>query len=87
MATITMTVPNAVATRVTTAICALNGYQATIDDGLGNMIPNPQTPLEFFKQYLISVVKNQVVSYEGQQAGIAAANTAAANATSQIIIT
>lgn len=86
MATLTITVPNGVANRVLTAICSLHGYQATIDDGTGNMIPNPQTQQEFVRQYIITVIKNQVVSYEGQQAAIANA-TAVTNATNQILIT
>jgi hypothetical protein len=87
MATLSITVPNNIATRVADAICNLNGYQETISDGNGGTIPNPQTKLEFVKHYVINVLKNQVISYEGRIAADAANLAAIQTAQAEIILT
>lgn len=72
MASITLQIPDAQATRILTAYCGLYGYQETIDRQ-----PNPQTRLAFMKAQIYKNIKRAVIEYEGveaQRAAIAAGN-------------
>ena len=63
MATMTVTIPDAQVPRVTTAVCASGGYQATLPDGS----PNPVTQVEFVRQQITGFLKHTVVVYEAKQ--------------------
>jgi hypothetical protein len=67
---ITLNFDSSIITPAVTALCALGGYQATVDDGTGtgNTIPNPVTPAAFAKQQLIKYVYNQMTEYQNRQA-------------------
>lgn len=51
--------------RVITALCAVNGYQATLPDGTAN----PQTPAQFAKACVVAYIRQTVFGYEQSQAG------------------
>lgn len=77
MATITLTIPDAVAQRVLDAVAAQHGWH----EGLG------VTKAVFAKQFVIRVLKDAVRSHEGQEAALAAMATANANVDNDIAIT
>lgn len=90
MTTISIDVPNAVTTRVVDAVCAMQGYHATIPDPAnpdGPYIPNPQTKAQFVKAYIAGYIKQIVIAYETQQASAQASSAAAATANTDIAIT
>ncbi len=64
MASITLTVPDAIAQRVTDAVCTRYGYQATILDVNNNLIQNPMTKAQFVKRVIYQHLKRIVVAYE-----------------------
>lgn len=73
MATISLTIPDAQATRILAAYCGLHGYQEIVSgppdaEGLPTTIPNPQTRLEFMKQQIYIDIKRAVVQYEAVEA-------------------
>lgn len=65
MATMTLTVPDPIVQDVVDAFADAYGYQAEIDDGEGNQIPNPETDIQFAKRMIREYVKNV---YKGHQA-------------------
>lgn len=77
MATISITVPDAVQTRVVDAICARKGYVA----GQG------QTKAQFVKAQIALFIKNEVKSYEAEQAAKTAFETAQTAAETDLAIT
>lgn len=81
MASITLTINDAFATRVLDGFCGHHGYQATIPgppDISGNptTIPNPETKMQFMKRLLYAMIKRDVASYESDVARAAAAAAA-----------
>ena len=48
------------AAQVSLAVAKEFGYQETILDGIGTPIANPQTPLNYTRQYLMGVVKRNI---------------------------
>lgn len=96
MATLSIEVPNPVAVRVVNAIAALHGYQSTVDIGntvdaegnhIPNIVPNPMSKQEFTRQYVITVLRNQVIQYEADVAAQAARLAAETTSNSEIILT
>ncbi len=83
MATITLTIPNAVASRITDAISAKYGYSATLMNGT----PNPQTKADFTKAWLITQLKNAVKEHEQNTAAAVASTNAANDVDNNISIT
>lgn len=73
MATISLTIPDAVIQRVLDALTGTYGYRVTLDDGS----PNPQTKTQFAKAVVADYVKKIVRQWEAQQAGQTAFNAAA----------
>lgn len=83
MATITLTIPNVVATRVQDALCTQqNGYTGFEADGT-----TVQTKAAFVKNFIIRKIKEEVKSYEINAAQINAANAAEADVNNNLIIT
>ncbi len=74
MATITVTIPDAVAVRVRDAFTATYGYQTTIDG-----LPNPETPTLFVQRMVREYVKQTMVNYEAQTASTTATGKAVAD--------
>jgi len=62
MATVKLTIPNAHISRVLDAMSGIYGYQETIDDGGGSMIPNPESTADFAKRMIASFVVNLLKS-------------------------
>lgn len=54
MAQIIFSMSDEAALQLTTAICYVGGYQATIPDENGEPIDNPQTPAQFTQQQFIA---------------------------------
>lgn len=72
MAEIKLTVPDGSITRIINAFAGEFGYQAQVDDGAGNLIPNPQTKAQFTKAKVTEYVKQVTRNYEGNiAAGVA----------------
>lgn len=65
---ITITIPDEVMQRVLDAFAGSYGYQATIDDGQGNQIPNPQSEAAFSKAQIRAYIKDVVRGYEARDA-------------------
>jgi hypothetical protein len=88
MATLSITIPDAIAARVLDAVAYGNGYSDMIPDpmGSGNPIPNPITKTQFAKNVLKDWIKANVVSYESVQAADTARQAAIDAANSQIVI-
>jgi hypothetical protein len=72
MATVTINIPDAVLTRVTTAFTSTRVYNPLTDG----------TPAQFTKSVVVNFIKSVVVEYEG----VVAANTAKATATTDIAL-
>ncbi len=68
MATVTITIPNAQATRVLTAVCAVRSYTGFLADGV-----TPETQAQFVERTLAAQIKDWVRSYEIAQAAATAA--------------
>ena len=64
MAQIVLTVPDAMLSRVVTALSERGGYRATLSDGTAN----PQTRAQFAKQQIALFVRESVKLYEAEQA-------------------
>jgi hypothetical protein len=77
MATITLTIPDAVLTRVTTAFTSTRAYNPATDG----------TPGQFTKAQILKFVKDVVVASESNTAASAAALAAAATANTDIQLT
>ncbi len=72
--TITLTIPDPVATRVILGYSASRGYSPTIfDPETGATSPNPETRAQYAKRMLIAHVIQAVKQYETQLADQAAA--------------
>lgn len=85
---ITISLPdNTKGNRVWKAIAATQGYQEEIEDGSGNMIPNPQNKKGFAKDWICRTLKNIVIQYEGSVAGKIARDEAEALVVTEIILT
>lgn len=82
MATIVLTLAAPVATRIVTAITARYGYQATI-----NGSPNPITPAEFTRLWIITQLKAAVREHESNTAAATAAANAGTDVDTNIVIT
>jgi len=82
MASVTITIPDPVVTRVLTAICANHGYQATIDGS-----PNPETKAQAVKRYVKEWAMAHVEAYEAKEAAEEARLAAIAAAKNDITIT
>jgi len=79
MANITITIPDAIASRVLNGFARRYGYAPTIDGE-----PNPETKAQFAKRKLIELIKQAVREAEVQEASNAAATTAAQSADTDI---
>ena len=88
MATVTITIPDAVLARVLSGFCYQNGYSDTIVDpnNINSTLPNPVSKATFAKQQLIAHIVNAVRSYEISQAAQAAQQAASAAVDSQIAL-
>ncbi len=64
MATITITIPNDKANRFALAA----GYQANIIDPKGESIPNPQSPIQFGKDWVLRQIKSEIITYDAKTA-------------------
>mgnify|MGYP000344527843 CR=1 FL=1 len=58
MASITLTIPDALNTRVVNGFCGLNGYNAAVDG----------TKVEFMRKVLLQKIKRDVLEWEGNEA-------------------
>jgi len=79
MASITLTVPNTVVSRITNAI----GYSATLPNGS----PNPVTQAQALKDFIINTIKEQVKSFESPTVSNTAITSNNQNIDSEIILT
>ncbi len=70
MASISITVPDAIAARVTADMCYYNGYQQKVPDpnNPGQLIDNPITPGQFIKNCIKNYVLQCCRAYEAQKA-------------------
>ncbi len=84
MAIISLTIPDAIATRVVGAVAYNNGYTDTVVNMDGTVTPNPVTKTQFAKDVLKAWIKANVVSYEATKAGDEARQAAIDAANSQI---
>ena len=66
MASITLTIPDAIVQRVLTGFCSTHGYAAQIPskDNAAILIDNPETKAEFIKRCLLNYIKTSVREYE-----------------------
>lgn len=64
MASLTLTIPNANVDEVTTAF----GYQVNVRNEAGELVPNPQTRLEFMKATFIKIIKDNVKTLRATKA-------------------
>lgn len=72
--TLSYTFTNADAAEVTDALCQRYGYQATLPDGSGGTIPNPETRGQFAKRMVGEWVKSEVKRYRRWLAEQSASN-------------
>ena len=79
MATIQITVPDTIVTRLQDAFAATYGYQPTI-----NGAANPETLPAFTRRMLRDHARNVLVSYEAQQAGETAREAAETKAITDV---
>jgi hypothetical protein len=82
MATITITIPDAVAPRVLNGFSSHYGYAPVLDNGS----LNPETKAQFAKRKLIELIKQAVRESEMETARNVAATTAAASVDDDIIL-
>lgn len=83
MASITLTIPNAVTQRVLDGFCKNQGYAATLENGT----PNPETQQQFMKRKIVEYVKTAVKASELETARNAAATTANDSVDKDIVLT
>ncbi len=87
MATLSITVPDAIAAHITADMCAYNGYQEQIPDvnNPGTFTDNPQTPGQFVKEcvknYILSCCRAYEAAKAAEDARIIAANAAGSELT------
>jgi len=72
MAVLTLNVPSDKVTR----FLAATKYQAIIKDEQGNDIPNPISALVHSKNWILDIIRNQILRYEAGVASEVASNTA-----------
>lgn len=67
MASITLTIPDAIAQRVLNGFCGAHGYSDMVPDPAnpGQLIQNPMTKVEFVRKFLLDVIRHDVKAYEG----------------------
>lgn len=80
MATITLTIPDALLPRVVAGMCGRHGYEDTVQDPAypedpGKTIPNPETKAVFCKRMIRQQIKRDVLQWEAEQAFLAAQAT------------
>jgi hypothetical protein len=83
MASITITIPDAIAGRVIDGFCARYHYSPTLEDGT----PNPETKAKFVKRRVIDFIKRAVRDAEIEAAAKAATDAAGSSADTDIILT
>lgn len=66
MAQVVIVIPDAHFIRVIDGIGKYHGYKNTIEDNLGNPIPNPESSSQFAKRMVITTIKNWVKNVEGE---------------------
>lgn len=89
MAKIIIDIPDAIAARVTNGFCKRYGYQELIGDATKKndaKIPNPETKGQFIKRRVIEFIKRAVRDAEIEEASKRAADTAADNADTDIVL-
>jgi hypothetical protein len=52
------------------AICQNYGYQETIQDGDGSIVPNPESKGSFAKRVILSFIKDNIRAYKTSEAEI-----------------
>lgn len=82
MASITITIPDAIAPRVLSGFCKRYNYLPTLTDGS----PNPETKAQFAKRKIIDFIKLAVRESEIQDASDAASRTAGISADNDIVL-
>ena len=82
MATMTINIPDNIATRVIDGIAYRLHYSPTLEDGS----PNPETKSQFAKRKLIEHIKKLVKEAEVEQARNTAATTASQSAEEDIVL-
>lgn len=89
MASISITIPDAVANRVTNGLAGQYNYQATIPapNPLDPPVPNPETKAQFAKRMVAKFIKDSVKAFEATQAAGTARDTAAADVETAIALT
>lgn len=80
MANVTISIPDAVVTRVQEAFASAYQYSATLEDGS----PNSETKQQFFRRQVLRFIKETVVAYETNQAAEASRKTAQIKAEQEI---
>ena len=78
-AVLSITIPNAVVNRSTTAFCSSYNYQPII-----NGSSNPETPIQFTQRMIAQFIKATVIGYESQQAGQTAQQNQQTQTTSDV---
>ncbi len=86
MATISVTIPDAILPRVIVAMAYSNGYADTIMDMDGHISPNPITKSQWAKNVIKDFIKSNVIAYEAAQASQIARDTALLKAANEITI-
>jgi hypothetical protein len=86
MATLSITVPDAIVQRVLNGAAYYNGYQDQVQDGNGNLVPNPMTKVQFVKNIIKTYIKNCVTAYEATHAAEVARQAATDSAQADIQI-
>jgi hypothetical protein len=76
VANIPISIPDNMVQRVQDAFAGSNGYQDTVPDAQGAMIPNPETKQAFTQRMIREYVKGVVSGYEGRKANETAAQAA-----------
>lgn len=83
MATITVTIPNAILPRVIDGMAYHHGYAPTLENG----DPNPETKAQFAQRKVREFIKQSVRDAEIEQARNTAAGAAGASADNDILLT
>jgi uncharacterized protein (DUF1800 family) len=82
MATIVITIPDAVLGRVIDGMAAAHGYQEVLEDDT----PNPETKAQFARRIVRQFIKDSVKSAEVTAASRTAADSAGSSADADIIL-
>lgn len=78
MASITITVPDVIATNVLLHFTNHYGYEEQVPNESGQLVPNPQSRQAFAKATLIDLIRDAVRIEEGRAAANTARDTAEA---------